>query len=522
MQAKILVAGATGYVGGRLVPILLQNGHHIRALTRNTDKVRSRPWGGHENLEVRQGDMLDHASVQQAVDGCSVVYYLVHSMEDQYRDFSATERQAAYNMVRALKGRHDCRVIYLSGLLPEDVHLSRHLRSRGEVEEILSLADAPLTTLRAAQLIGAGSASFEMIRWLVDRLPVLVTPKWTHVRTQPISTSDALAYLVGALEHPETTGESYDIGGPDILSYADLFKLYAKEAGLRFRPVIPLPWVSLRLSAQIISLVTPIPGALVKPLIEGMRNQVVCAENRIRQIVPLELTPIREALKRALGRTRQHSVKSCWFDAGLPVVPEWVVRGDPQYVEAAIYRDTYSIRLAAEPDEVWKLLVQIGGTTGWYSNNFLWRLRGLMDKIIGGPGLHRGRRSSQTLYVGDGLDFWRVLDIRPSKRLLLYTTMRLPGEGLLDFVINPMLQEGDEKKSDTELMLSLYFRPQGLPGRAYWYAVSPFHRIVFLGMLKAMAQRLGKSVIEGPARVKRPLGWAALKQEKNLARNNRE
>lgn len=509
MRGTILVAGATGYVGGRLVPVLLQKGYTVRAFSRNPAKVRSRPWGNHEKLEIAQGDMHDLASLRRAVEGCSVIYYLVHSMEDQYQDFSAMERRAAYNMVRALKGKSDCRVIYLSGLLPDDANLSKHLRSRGEVEEILSLADAPITTFRAAQLIGAGSASFEMIRWLVDRLPVLFSPRWTHVKTQPIGISDALGYLAGALEHPETTGQGYDIGGPDILSYAELFKLYAKSAGLRPRLVIPVPWMSLGLSAHVISMVTPIPGALAKPLIEGMRNQVICAENRIREIIPQELTPVSVALKRALGHTRKQSVKSCWFDAGLPAVPEWVLRGDPQYAGAAIYRDAYSIRLAAAPEEIWNLLVHIGGSTGWYSNNFLWRLRGLMDKMMGGPGLQRGRRSTETLYVGDGLDFWRVLDLKPDKRLLLYTVMRMPGEGLLNFVINPMCPAGEECPEDTELMLSLYFHPLGLPGRAYWYAVSPFHRIVFMGMLKAMAEKLGKPVLEGPRRVKEPLRWTA-------------
>lgn len=507
MRGTILVAGATGYVGGRLVPVLLGQGHTVRTFTRNVDKVRSRTWGRDEKLEIFQGDMFDMKSVQKAVEGCSVVYYLVHSMEDQFQDFSAAERRAAYNLVRALKGREDCRVIYLSGLLPDDAHLSRHLRSRGEVAEILSLADAPLTALRAAQLIGSGAASFEMIRWLVERLPIMITPKWTHVLTQPIGISDALGYLTGVLKHAETAGQTYDIGGPDVLSYADLFKLYAEVAGLRKRLLIPTPWVSLSLSTHVISMVTPIPGALARPLILGMRNQVVCTENRIRDIVPFELTPVRVAVRRALGHVRHHSVKSCWFDAGLPAVPEWVVRGDARYAGAAVYNDAYRIRLAATASEVWEPLLHIGGSTGWYSNNFLWRLRGLMDKMIGGPGVHRGRRSKDELCVGDGLDFWRVLDIRPEKRLLLFTEMRLPGEGLLDFRIIPHKEAVDEPASpaDTELVLSLYFRPRGLPGRAYWYAVSPFHRLVFMGMLRAIAAQIGKLILQGPERIRFPL-----------------
>ena len=501
MHDPILVAGATGYVGARLVPLLLQKGYRVRALSRSVEKIRSRPWGGHDNLEVVLGDIHDLASVRRAVDGCRAIYYLVHCMEEKHTDFSRADRQAAYTMVRALKGRSYGRLIYLSGLFPNDPHVSVHLRSRAEVAEILSLADIPLTTLRAAQIIGAGSASFEMIRWLVDRLPVMAAPKWTHVRTQPISISDTLGYLLGVLEHPETAGETYDIGGPDILRYEDLLALYAKAAGLRPPLIIPFPWLSLHLSAHWVSLVTPIPAALARPLIEGMRNEVICMENRIRDIIPQELTPTQVAMKRALGHIRKQSVKSCWFDAGLPSIPEWVQAGDASYARSGIFTDTYSIHLAATPDEVWQPIVHIGGTTGWYSQNLLWRLRGLMDKMLGGPGIHRGRRTNEELYIGDGLDFWRVLDIQPQKRLLLFTEMRLPGEGLLDLQVNKDALSSDTDGKNTELRLSLYFRPRGLLGRAYWYSVSPFHRLVFMNMLRAIAVRIKKPVLLGPKRI---------------------
>ena len=504
MQHPVLVAGATGYVGGRLVPHLLAQGYRVRAFTRSEGKVRSRPWGRHENLEIALGDMHDLESVRKAVDGCNIVYYLVHSMEDSHPDFSDADRRAAYTMVRALKHGRVKRLIYLSGLLPDDPHISLHLRSRGEVAEILSLSETPLTTLRAAQLIGAGSASFEMIRWLVDHLPVMPAPKWTHVRTQPISMADTLGYLAGVLEHPETAGQTYDIGGPDIVSYEDLFAIYAEAAGLRKRLLIPVPFLSLGLSAKVIGLITPIPGALARPLIEGMRNEVVCSENRIRNIIPLQLTPVRVALERALGRVRSQSVQSSWSDAGAPVVPEWVVRGDARYAGAAVYNDAYLIRLAAEPEEVWQPIVHIGGATGWYSKNALWRLRGLMDRMMGGPGTQRGRRSNEQLYVGDGLDFWRVLDVQPQKRLLLLTEMRLPGEGLLSLRINPAGAPTGVDGPATDLLIALYFKPRGLPGLAYWYAVSPFHRFVFMAMLRAIADRIGKPVLKGPARISIP------------------
>ena len=499
MQQPILVAGSTGYVGGRLVPLLLNKGYRVRALTRSEAKIHSRPWGRHENLEIVSADIHDANSVRRAVGSCGVVYYLIHSMEAQYTDFCEADRHAAYSMVRALKGKSNCRLIYLSGLLPDALDLSTHLRSRAEVAEILSLSDAPLTTLRAAQIIGAGSASFEMLRWLTERLPVMLTPKWTHVRTQPISIADTLGYLTGVLEHPETIGQTYDIGGPDILSYKDLITLYTEIARLSKRVLIPFPFLSLDLSAYWINLITSIPYALARPLLEGMRNEVVCRENHIREIIPLELTPIRTAIDLALGHLRRQTVQSSWFDAGLPVVPEWMMCGDAAHAGGPVYTDAYAIQLDATPAEVWQPIVTIGGTTGWYSKNILWKLRGFMDTLMGGPGTLRGRRSAKNLYVGDGLDFWRVLDIRPEARLLLFTEMRLPGEGLLDLRVNP--QKTDAQQG-TDLVLSLHFRPRGLLGMAYWYAVSPFHRFVFMAMLKAIAERIGCPIVRGPERLK--------------------
>ena len=502
---RVLVTGATGYVGGRLVPLLLGKGYRVRVFARSVRKVASRPWGRHENLEIVQGDMLNLASIQSALKGCHFVYYLVHSMEAGQRDFSNADRHAAYNMVRALKGASVKRLIYLSGLLPNDPDLSAHLRSRGEVEEILALADTPVTTLRAAQLVGSGSASFEMIRWLVDRLPIMITPRWTNVRTQPIAITDALTYLAGVLENPETAGRSFDIGGPDILSYADLFGLYAEAAGLRRRLLIPFPWMRLNFSAWLVGLITPIPSALALPLIKGMRNEVICRDNSIRSLVPFELTPIKTAIERALGHVRGNTVSSSWSDAGLHVAPEWVQRGDAQFAGSVVFKDGYLMRFAASPAEVWKPIVQIGGSQGWYSNRFLWRARGLMDRCMGGPGTLRGRRSNDNLYVGDGLDFWRVLNICPEKRLLLLSEMRLPGEGLLDLRLNPRGPIQGDRGPETELLICLYFRPSGVPGRLYWYAVSPFHSLVFKSMLRSIARHIARPAIFGPVRTTLPL-----------------
>ena len=500
MQQQILVIGATGYVGGRLVPLLLKKGYTVHALTRNPQKILSRPWGNHPQLIISQGDMHEKESIRPAVEKCDIIYYLVHSMEAKYSDFSEADRYAAYNLVETLKGATHKRLIYLSGLFPKEAELSPHLRSRAEVARILSLADAQLTTLRAAQLIGAGSASFEMLRWLTDRVPVMLTPKWTYVQTQPISITDALNYLTSVIECPETIGHSYDIGGPDILSYKDLVHLYAKSASLRKRWLIPFPWMTFKFSAQLVHLFTPIPYALALPLLEGMRNEVVCQDKRIKELIPLDLMPIELAIENALGHTRDQDISSSWLDAGLPSMPEWVILGDAQHAQGTVYSDGYSIRLDATPEEVWQPIVKIGGSTGWYSKNILWKTRGVIDIIFGGPGLARGRRSMEDLYVGDSLDFWRVLEIHPSKKLLLITEMRLPGVGLLDLSIHPGQKEGD----GTTLTLSLYFKPHGIGGRLYWHLVSPFHRFVFLAMLKSIAKRLSKPILSPAARIKAP------------------
>ncbi len=491
----ILVTGATGYVGGRLAPLLLSKGYKVRVLVRAALKLKSRPWASHENLEIVEGDMHDEAALHQALAGCDVMYYLVHSMKEE-GDFAATDRDAAYTAVRALRGLDVKRIIYLSGILPPGDKVSPHLRSRAEVGTILALSGVPVTTLRAAQIIGVGSASFEMIRYLVDRLPIMLTPHWLHVRTQPISMSNVLVYLAGVLEKPETAGQTYDIGGKDIMTYRQLLDAYAEAAGLPRRRMIPVPGMSLWLSSHWVSWVTPIPAPLVRALVEGLRNEVICADERIREIIPQDLLGVKQAVARALGRVRRKDVDTSWLDAGLPAVPEWLAHGDPDYAGGALRSDAYRMVLKARPEEVWRPIVRIGGQNGWYSRNFLWKLRGFMDRLAGGPGTQRGRRDPDNLFIGDGLDFWRVMDVRENERLLLLTEMRLPGEGLMDVTLTPLASD------ETELRISLYFRPHGVMGLAYWYGVTPFHGMAFKGMLRAIARNLARPVVIEPQRVK--------------------
>ena len=505
MSDRILVTGATGYVGGRLAPLLLARGHKVRVFVRSRAKLEGRAWARHENLEIAQGDMLCAEDIRAALSGCSAAYYLVHSMAEP-GDFSACDRNAAYNMAAALQGSGVQRLIYLSGVLPQGPNTSPHLKSREEVGRILALGGAPLTILQACLIIGVGSASFSMLRHLVDRMPVMMTPRWVKTRTQPISMTNVLHYLAGVLEHPETSGQTYEIGGPDVVTYRELMEMYAAVAGLKPRKIIPFPGLTPRLSACFVGLATPVPYALAKTLVDGLRGDVLCTDTRIRDIIPQELFPVRQAVSRALGRVRSRDVDTSWRDAGLPVVPEWLAKGDPAYAGGTLRTDAFTVRLRATPEEIWPSIERIGGETGWYSQNALWKLRGLIDRLLGGPGVQRGRRSRDTVIVGDSLDFWRVMDVRPARRLLLLTEMRLPGEGLLDIALHPA--SGSALTEGTDVTVSLYYRPRGIGGRLYWHAVSPFHAMAFKGMLRAIAQELDKAVIMPPQRTTAlPLAW---------------
>ncbi len=491
----VLVLGATGYIGGRLAPKLLDLGYTVRVMGRSLSKLESRPWGTHPRLEMVQGDMLDVNSLKRAVQGCWAAFYLVHSMNAPKDDFPYLDRLAAWNMVETSGGSTLERIIYLGGLGDEsDPMLSKHLRSRFEVARILCTGRVPVTTLRAAMILGSGSASFEILRYLVDRLPVMLTPPWVHTPVQPISIRNVLNYLAGCLEKEEVIGQVLDIGGPEILTYERLIRIYAQVASLRKRIVIPVSFISPHMSALWIALVTPVPAPLARALCEGLLNKVVCIDERIREMIPQELVTCRQAIELAIEKIELQRVETCWTDAGEQLPPEWRYCGDEPYAGGAVLDCAYRVRLKASPEEIWEHIVRIGERTGWYYSGPLRRIRRWADRLIGATRLPRGRRDPMTLFAGDTLDFWRVLDAAAPFRLLLLSEMKLPGDAILEFRLCPF------GRGECELQQIGRFLPKGFLGLLYWFGLYGAHRLLFKGMLRTIAREIGKPMLKGPER----------------------
>lgn len=491
---KVLVTGATGYVGSRLVSQLLAQGIRVRAASRSLSKLRSRSWANNPLVELQKLDMHDEDSINEAIEGCSHAYYLVHSMNPQSKNFEESDRRAARHMVEAGEKVGLQQLIYLGGLGEEDAQLSKHLRSRAEVASILSSAKFPVTVLRAAMVIGSGSASFEILRYLVDRLPIMVTPRWVETPSQPIAIRNVLEYLLACLDNSATFDKTFDIGGPEVISYRTLMKLYQQAAGLPERKIIGVPVFTPRLSSYWINFVTPVPAFIARPLAEGLKNPAICQNDDIKKIVKQDLLTCEEAIKLAIDKTQHHMVESHWTDAGLMQPVEWLNPADPHWAGGTSYTDERSVDIQGTARDAWKAIVRIGGTSGWYYANSLWHIRGWLDRLIGGVGLRRGRRHPEELRSGDAVDFWRANDVVANKRLLLIAEMKLPGQAALEFTIREL---GD---GTTRITQTAKFLPRGLMGLLYWHAVSPLHELVFNGMLMGIAKASGCPVLRRPHR----------------------
>jgi uncharacterized protein YbjT (DUF2867 family) len=468
----IFVTGASGYIGGRLVPRLLDAGYHVRCLARSPRKLESRAWASSPRVQIVTGDVEDTEALTESMRGCSAAFYLVHSMMASGEEYAEQDRRLATGFARAAAAADIERILYLGGLGETGQRLSEHLTSRREVEQALASATVPVTVFRAAMIIGSGSASFEILRYLVERLPVMVTPRWVRTENQPIAVRNVLHYLIAALQVPETIGKTLDVGGSDILSYREVMRIMAEELRLPRRVVIPVPVLTPRLSSLWIHLVTPLSSRIARPLAEGLRNRVVCRDDLARHLMPQRLLSVREAIHAALATEQEGHVETSWSDAG-------VIPGDPDWAGGASFVHSEVTPVQASPLQVFGTVCRIGGRNGWYAADFLWKLRGLMDQLIGGPGLRRGRRSATDIQYGDALDFWRVTAIEPSRRLELRAEMKVPGVATLEFLI-------DSHGEQCRLTQIARFQPRGLLGILYWYAVKPLHGIVFRDMLLAI------------------------------------
>jgi uncharacterized protein YbjT (DUF2867 family) len=475
---NVLVTGATGYVGGRLVPELLDAGHRVRCVARSPAKLDDRPWTG--RVEVVQGDVGDAESLVAAFDGVDAAYYLVHSM-GATAEFAARDEAAAETFGEAAAHAGIDQIVYLGGLGADDANLSEHLTSRHDVGRALARAGVPVTELRAAVVIGSGSASFEMLRHLTDVLPFMVTPRWVRTRCQPIAIRDVLAYLVGVLNDERALGRTFEIGGPDVVTYEQMMQCYADVAGLKPRVVVPVPVLSPRLSSYWVGLVTPLPFGLARPLIDSLVNEVVVHDHAIEQVVPRECLSLRRAIELALARTRDLEVTTSWAEAELagrsPADP---VAADPAWSGGIVLDDTQTVHTDAPVDEVWASVCSVGGVRGWPASDALWEVRGLADRVLGGPGMRRGRRHPSELRVGDAVDFFRVEALVPRRMLRLRAEMKVPGAAWLEWTMDP---DGD----GTRLVQKARFHPRGVWGRAYWYAMLPFHHFIFRRLADALA-----------------------------------
>lgn len=471
---KILITGTTGYIAQRLLPVLLENGHHVVCCVRDGKRFNIKKYAS-PNISLIEVDFLNRDSLQNIPIDIDLAYYLIHSMSTQSGNFSDMEEICATNFKNRIEETNTRQVIYLSGI-SNAKKLSRHLLSRQKVEHILSGNKYALTTLKAGIIVGSGSASFEIIRDLVEKLPIMIAPKWLSTKCQPIAIRNVIEFLVGVIDKTETYNTCYDIGGPDILTYKEMLLGFAKVRGLK-RRIFIVPVMTPKISSYWLYFITSTSYALAKNLVNSMKVEVICNENNLAETLGIQLIDYNTAIQLAFDKIEQNQVTSSWKDAQ---TSEIFKKGFSQFIEVpsnGCYKDIRILKIensALALERIWR----IGGKTGWYYATFLWELRGFIDQIFGGVGMRRGRKSDTELNTGDALDFWRVMIAdKEQKRLLLYAEMKLPGEAWLEFKIS----------NDDSLIQTATFRPIGLLGRLYWYAVLPFHGLIFEGMINKIA-----------------------------------
>jgi uncharacterized protein YbjT (DUF2867 family) len=472
-RPSVLVTGPTGYVGGRLVPALLAAGCEVRCLARKPARLDDSPW--RDRVEVVAGSVGD--DLTEALRGVEIAIYLVHSI-GQGPDWAIAEERDALNFARRAADAGLRRIVYLGGLGRDDDALSVHLHSRHAVGQALASTAVDVVELRAGVVIGAGSASFEMLRYLVDVLPIMVTPRWVTTRCQPIAISDILELLVEAITNDVVPAGIYEVGGPDVVSYAEMMALYAQVAGLPRRRLIPVPILSPGLSSHWVGLVTPVPISLARELVESLVNEVVVTDSNAAETFSSKRVRLHDAIDRSLAATRNGEVPASFVDADLVYFAPVVT--DPTWSGGTVLTDVRSATSSSDPAQLFATVLAIGGKKGWYASQPLWEIRGVLDQLVGGPGLRRGRRDPVNLGVGDPVDFWRVETVVPEQLLRLHAEMRLPGDAWLTWELSRV------DSATTRITQKAEFRPRGLFGRVYWLGVAPFHRLVFTGLLNGI------------------------------------
>ena len=486
---RVLVLGATGYIGGRLVPRLLQAGHEVRVGVRRPEKLEQVPWVA--DVDVRALDLDSGRGLSDSLVGIDTVYYLVHSMGSG-GDFEATEAQAAKRFVREAASAGVRRVVYLGGLHPEGRRLSKHMRSRATVGRILLDSEVDAIVFNAGIIIGSGSASFEMIRHLATTLRWMPAPDWVSNRVEPLSVRDALYYLLSAADVQEAVNRSFDIGSRQILTYANVMRTFAAVAGLKPRHVIALPLPAPTLSGIWVGLVTPLPFSLTLPLVQSLQEDAVASSQEVDEVIPPPesgLIGFADAVRLALRREVEGAVDTNWdADAGELDEAAQPSPSDPKWSGRRIYSDERSATISGvSAAEVWPVIEGIGGSNGWYSWPLAWKIRGVWDKAVGGAGLNRGRRLADSLRIGDPVDWWRVEELEPNSRLLLRAEMKVSGHAWLEFALTDSVEGCEYHQTAT-------FIPTGVRGRIYWALVAPFHRFIFPAMAKNIAAEARRRV----------------------------
>ena len=478
---KILLTGANGYIGKRLLPVLLDEGHQVVCCVRDKKRFSAERITHNENIEVIEVDFLAEINNTEIIKDIDAAYYLIHSMSSDVKNFNKLEETSAVNFVKFLDNTNAKQIIYLSGI-DNQKKLSTHLNSRKRVEEVLRTGRIPVTTIKAGIIVGSGSASFEIIRDLVEKLPAMVTPKWLNTKTQPIAIRNVIQFLSGVLNNDYTLNKSFDIGGPEVLTYKKMLLQFAEVRGLK-RIIFTLPVMTPKLSSYWLYFVTATSYKLAVNLVQSMKVEVIAQDNDLADKLKIELIPYKEAVKLAFDKIEQNNVLSSWKDSLVSSYYDNSLLEHIQVPENGCFKDSREVEINSHVEQVLDKIWSIGGEKGWYYGNWLWEIRGFLDKLWGGVGLRRGRTNPNDIHTGDTLDFWRVLIADKSKmRLLLYAEMKLPGEAWLEFRIKQM-------NNQFYLIQTATFRPKGLWGRVYWFSVSPFHFFIFDGMSRRIAGR---------------------------------